>query len=213
MASLPESPANHPPMNWKAEAIRFVERAFLIVLSVGVIVRMTPHLPEHPQLAIFLLSELVGVAMLLLQRRGSWTIKPWPIFIAALGTGMALCVIPEGKAYASDLVSTFLIVTGALIALSAKLFLGRSFGVIPANRGVKSVGVYRFVRHPMYLGYIISHLGYLLTYFSAWNVVVYAIVWTALYLRTIEEEKFLRMDEAYREYAGQVRYKLIPGVI
>ncbi|RVQ68921.1 isoprenylcysteine carboxylmethyltransferase family protein [Croceicoccus ponticola] len=213
MASLPETAASPAKFDWKAEAIRFAERAFLVVLSTGVIVRLAPHIAEHPQLVLFLLGELVGVFMLLIQRRGAWTVKPWPIFIAVVGTGLALCVIPEGTAYISNLVSFAIIATGAIITLSAKVFLGRSFGVIPANRGVKSIGVYRLVRHPMYLGYMISHIGYVLMYLSAWNVAIYAIVWTALYFRTIEEEKFLRQDESYRQYAEKVRYKLIPGVV
>ncbi len=211
MASIPDTAKT--PLNWKAEGVRFVERAVLVALSMSIVIRLAPHMSEHPQLVVFLLSELVGVVMLILQRRGSWTMKPWPIFIAVVGTGMSLCVIAEGRTLIPDSVSAGIIVMGAAIALSAKVFLGRSFGVIPANRGVKSYGIYRLVRHPMYLGYMVSHVGYLLTYFSAWNVAIYAIVWTALYLRTVEEEKFLRMDEAYREYADRVRYKLIPGVI
>jgi len=213
MASLPETEIAKPGITWKMELVRFLERAFLIVLSTAVIVRLAPHIMEHPQLIIFLLGELVGVVMLLLQRRGDWTMKPWPILVAVFGTGAALCVIPEGQTFVPDIVSFMIIAGGAIITLSAKVFLGRSFGVIPANRGVKSVGVYRFVRHPMYLGYMISHVGYLLVYFSLWNIVVYALVWTALYLRTIEEEKFLRQDEAYRDYAESVRYKLIPGLV
>jgi len=201
------------PFDLRAELIRFAERAFLIYISVLAIMRLAPQVAEHPQIALFLFSELIGVVLLLLQRRGEWTVKFYPIAVAVIGTTAALAVMPEGQSLISNGVSFVIILTGGFIALSAKIFLGRSFGVIPANRGVKSIGVYRIVRHPMYLGYMIHHVGFLLVYFSVWNLAVYAVAWLTLYLRTVEEEKFLRQDAAYREYAGQVRYKLVPGII
>lgn len=192
--------------------IRWGERLFLIPLSLGVILRVAPQLAQHPHFALFLVSELVGVALLLLQRRGQATTEFYPILVAFVGTGVALLVVPNGQRLISDEVSLALILTGAGIALAAKLFLGRSFGVVPANRGIKAAGVYRFVRHPMYAGYIISQLGFLLVFFSPHNVAVYAIAWTAFWLRTVEEEKFLRRDPEYQRYASRVRYRLIPGL-
>ena len=41
------------------------------------------------------------------------------------------------------------------IAVSAKLSLCRSFGVVAGNRGVRTGGLYGLVRHPMYLGYFL----------------------------------------------------------
>ena len=194
------------------DLIRWGERLFLIPLSLGVILRVVPQLAEHPHFALFLVSELVGVALLLLQRRGETTTELYPILVAFVGTGVALLVAPTGQRLISDQSSLALILAGSAIALAAKLFLGRSFGVVPANRGVKAAGVYRFVRHPMYAGYMINQLGFLLVFFSLWNVMIYALAWTAFWLRTGEEEKFLRRDPAYRRYAEQVRFRLIPGL-
>ena len=42
-----------------------------------------------------------------------------------------------------------------------KITLGRSFGVVPANRGVVVGGPYNFVRHPIYTGYLITHVAFL----------------------------------------------------
>ena len=47
------------------------------------------------------------------------------------------------------------------IIIAGKLTLGRSFGLMPANRGVVSSGIYRFVRHPIYAGYLITHVAFL----------------------------------------------------
>jgi len=195
-----------------ADMIRWGERLFLIPLSVLVILRIAPQVSAHPHLVLFLLSEIVGVALLLLQRRGQWSAELYPVLVAFVGTGVALLVAPVGVRLAPDGVSFALILSGGTIALAAKLFLGRSFGIVPANRGVKEVGVYRLIRHPMYAGYILNHLGFLLVYFSAWNAAIYAVAWTAFWLRAVEEEKFLRRDPEYRRYADKVRYRLIPGV-
>ena len=40
-----------------------------------------------------------------------------------------------------------------------KISLGRSFGLIPANRGIVSTGLYRLARDSIYLGYLITHVG------------------------------------------------------
>lgn len=194
------------------ELVRWCERAFLIVLALAVIVRLAPQVTVHPHLALFLVSELFGVAMILLQRRGEWSSDLYPVLIAFVGTGAALLVVPTGVRLAPDEISFAFVLAGGAISLAAKLFLGRSFGLIAANRGVKNGGVYRVVRHPMYFGYILNHIGFVLTFCSVWNVAVYALTWTMFYLRTIEEEKFLRRDPLYRDYAEKVRYRLVPGI-
>ena len=195
-----------------AELIRWAERLFLIPLSCMVIWRVWPQIPDHPQMAVFLLSEVIGVFLLLTQRRGTWSVKLYPLVIALLGTGAGLLVVPMGPQLVPEWISQALVLSGATIALLAKVFLGRSFGVVPANRGVKQYGVYRIVRHPMYAGYILNQLGFLLVFFSAWNVAIYGLAWVLLYLRAREEERFLEADEAYRDYCTKVRYRLIPGV-
>ena len=83
--------------------------------------------------------------------------------------------------------------------------------IIP-NRGVKITGAYRVVRHPMYAGYLLVHIGVLAVMFSPYNLAVYAIGWTAQILRLLAEERLLGEDPTYRDYMAQVRWRLIPGV-
>ena len=45
---------------------------------------------------------------------------------------------------------------GLAVVIVGKMTLGRSFGVVPANRGVVVGGPYRLVRHPIYTGYLIT---------------------------------------------------------
>lgn len=106
----------------------------------------------------------------------------------------------------------FLLLFGNCWQAWAKLILRRSFGITPANRGIKVSGAYRFVRHPMYAGYLAVHLGYLIVMFSPYNLLVYGIGWTAQILRLLAEERLLGEDPAYRAYMAQVRWRLIPGI-
>ena len=61
-------------------------------------------------------------------------------------------------------------VVGLAIVIAGKMTLGRSFGLMPANRGIVSSGLYRVVRHPIYLGYLITHVAFLVATPSAWNI-------------------------------------------
>jgi len=78
---------------------------------------------------------------------------------------------------------------------------------------VISSGPYRFVRHPGYVGGIVANAAGPLALGSVWALIpgtltsVLVIIRTALEDRTLQEEL-----PGYREYAQQVRYRLLPGV-
>lgn len=196
-----------------AEFVRWAERIALLLMSGSVIWRMLPQFTLHPQVVLVLASELAAVFFLLIQRKGTWSSSFYTTSIAFLGTGAALMVYPIGVEVAPVWITFPLITLGTVITLVAKLSLRRSFGLIPANRGVKIGGAYRFVRHPMYTGYVMNHVGLLLVYFSAWNLCVYLVAWVLLYLRAIEEEKFLLQDPQYVDYASKVKARMIPGLV
>jgi protein-S-isoprenylcysteine O-methyltransferase Ste14 len=105
-----------------------------------------------------------------------------------------------------------LMLGGVALQITAKLFLRRSFGIVAANRGIKIGGPYRFIRHPMYAGYILSQVGFLLANPSAWNLAVYSFCWGCQLCRILAEERLLIRDEAYRGLVERVPYRLIPKV-
>ena len=99
-----------------------------------------------------------------------------------------------------------------MVQIGAKLFLWRSFGIVAANRGIRVGGPYRLVRHPMYAGYFLTQLGFLLTNPTGWNLGVYAVAWTMQFGRIIAEERILMRDGEYQAFAAKVPHRLIPGV-
>ena len=96
--------------------------------------------------------------------------------------------------------------------IAGKITLGRSFGLMPANRGVVSSGVYRIVRHPIYLGYLITHVAFLVATPSAWNIAALLAADAALLARAVCEEQTLARDERYRTYQQTVRWRVCPGM-
>jgi protein-S-isoprenylcysteine O-methyltransferase Ste14 len=101
---------------------------------------------------------------------------------------------------------------GLAIVIAGKITLGRSFGLMPANRGVVSAGVYRIVRHPIYLGYLVTHVAFLVATPSVWNTAALIAADAALLARAVCEEQTLSRDERYRTYQETVRWRVCPGI-
>jgi protein-S-isoprenylcysteine O-methyltransferase Ste14 len=84
---------------------------------------------------------------------------------------------------------------------------------VEAGQHVVSTGVYTFVRHPMYVGNIVMMLGIPLALGSYWGLLFVVPGMAVLVFRIRDEEKLLVQELAgYREYAQQVRYRLVPYV-
>lgn len=161
---------------------------------------------------LLLLSEGV-VCVLVIVRRPTTDISPQPAdwAIAAAGTFLPLMVDTGGEPILGFL-GPYVLLVGMLTHIAAKLTLLRSFGLVAANRGIKVSGLYSYVRHPMYAGYMLTHVGFLLASPSLWNAAVYAAVWSFLVARMIAEERILSQDPEYRNYAKLVRHRILPGV-
>ena len=192
--------------------IDLLERALLLLVLGWFLVRFVPSFTEEPYNLLLAVSEAFTVLLVLIRKPGQMASTPYAWTVAVVGTCAPLLVMPEGGIIISPAVGASFMFAGLLLSLSAKLFLNRSFGIVAANRGVKRGGPYRLVRHPMYLGYFVTQISFLLLSMSLWNVAVYGIGWFALLLRMDAEEAFLSRDAQYRDYAEAVRYRLIPGI-
>lgn len=86
---------------------------------------------------------------------------------------------------------------------------------VQSERGhqVCDTGLYRFVRHPGYLGMLISLLAFPMVMNSYWAFAPAAIGATVLFVRTVLEDRFLLAElPGYQDYTKTTRWKLLPGL-
>jgi protein-S-isoprenylcysteine O-methyltransferase Ste14 len=100
---------------------------------------------------------------------------------------------------------------GAFVA--AMLSLRRSFGIVPANRGIRTQGLYRVVRHPVYAAELLTFAGFAIANPSAWNFGILLCECALQFTRACAEERFLSTDPVYSHYRARVKYRLIPFII
>ncbi len=194
----------------------WLERLAVLAFYLWLVARLVANYADHGGLANLLLLPSEGlVVVLLVLRRRARTISTHPgeWLLALGGTCSAMLVRAEsGQSLVSPLLGGTVILMGMVIQVLAKISLGRSLGCVPAHRGLKRSGPYRFIRHPMYAGYAVSHIGFLLMNLTLWNLVVYVGCESMMVLRVLAEERLLRGDPGYRDYQIDVRYRLIPGL-
>jgi protein-S-isoprenylcysteine O-methyltransferase Ste14 len=194
---------------------RWLDRAEQLVLVLLWIVLLGRVLASHNGYAPLLLLSETTVLVFVLIRRPTLAISrnagDWMLAITA--TAAPLLIRPEGPPLLDMApLGVVLVLAGTVWQALAKLTLRRSFGVAPANRGVKVAGPYAVMRHPMYAGYLLTHIGNLVLFPSLINVVIYALAWWSQVLRLLAEEALLSQDEAYCAYRCKVRWRLLPGL-
>jgi protein-S-isoprenylcysteine O-methyltransferase Ste14 len=205
-----------PQAGWRAllrpAVLDRTEQVAVLVLWLWFAWRITQA--ANPFAPLALLSETAVLVFVLIRRPTqaiSVGLGDWMLAITAT---LAPLLIAPGEPLLAQLVplGVALVFFGNCFQAWAKLVLRRSFGIAPANRGVKISGPYKFVRHPMYAGYLLVHIGLLSLMPSAFNLLVYGIAWWAQVLRLKAEERLLSEDAAYRGYLATVRWRLIPGI-
>jgi protein-S-isoprenylcysteine O-methyltransferase Ste14 len=200
------------PVNWPV-AMDWFERTLLVVLSVVLIHRVVAHGGVVLVNVLQVLNELMVVAAVLLRRvSGAFSMRPVDWLFGVAGTALPLLAAAGGEALVPVSVSAILMFTGFLVQFSAKAVMWRSFGVIAANRGVKREGPYRWIRHPMYSGYIFMYVGFVLTNPTWRNVLIYSVCLVCMAQRIWAEERILKQDPAYRDYMAATRSRLFPFI-
>jgi protein-S-isoprenylcysteine O-methyltransferase Ste14 len=191
-------------------------KVVIVILFSLLAVRMGRDFLETARLTglLLLTGELLVVALTMLRRPAMVVDRSWR---ARLLTGCSLVGPPLVAPLASggllsDAVTAIASGAGLLITIAGKLALGRSFGLMPANRGIVCTGLYRLVRHPIYAGWILLVFA---TPQMTMTRLVFAVVSCAYVVVGMEfEERSLRTTTrgAYERYMQQVPWKLVPGV-
>ena len=165
----------------------------------------------HLSYVVFCLSETLQATLFLVRFRPasvSTRVTDWVIAVGATAAPLFLVPHPDGLGWQGEA----LVVSGALLQLVSLMSLNRSFAIVPAKRKIRTGGMYRIVRHPVYAAYVIMFSGYVWANTTAWNVALYFLIVACNIARIGNEEKHLGADADYREYATRVRYRLVPFV-
>jgi protein-S-isoprenylcysteine O-methyltransferase Ste14 len=160
-----------------------------------------------------LLQETLLVALFLLRRPSRATSsRPADWVLGVAGVFLPLLMRGSEPLGALAWLGRPLQIAGLVLALVAVAGLGRSFGIVAANRGVRTSGPYRVVRHPLYAAYLVTYVGYLLSYPRLLNVAVVAVTTAVMIARALAEERLLAADPDYRAYRERTRWRFLPGV-
>ncbi len=108
--------------------------------------------------------------------------------------------------------SDVLLVGGTAWSVWSLRFLGRNVSVLAQARDVVDQGPYRWVRHPLYAGEIVSSLGVAVAMNSLAAVAVWLLLCGLQVYRALREEQvLLQALPAYRSYRSRTA-ALLPGV-
>lgn len=192
------------------------ERLIVLALYAWLVARIVTSMADGGRLVNGLLLVSEGLVILfMLARRTTANVSRDPVewLLAIASTCGPLLVSPT---FAEPLITPATAggvwLAGTLVQVSAKLALGRSFGCVPAHRGLKRGGPYHLVRHPMYAGYLLSHLAFLLINPTLWNLAIYGFCDAMQVPRIFLEERLLGRDPDYRAYRDEVPWRIIPGL-
>jgi protein-S-isoprenylcysteine O-methyltransferase Ste14 len=192
------------------------ERILVICLSGWLAIRIFAGYQANGQVVNLLLlpSEGLIVVFVLLRRRARSITHRLDFWALALAASCAPLLVNPGSVQplVPPIVAAVLLLMGLLAQWHAKIILGRSFGCVPAHRGLRTGGPYQFVRHPIYAGYLLTHVAFLLLNPTLWNLCVYGITYSLQIPRLLTEEQLLSQDPEYRAYQAVVRYRLVPGL-
>jgi len=109
-----------------------------------------------------------------------------------------------------------LVVAGVMVwhVMMTNAYLS-SWARIQDDRGqvVVQEGIYRRIRHPMYLGIIVGFVGIPLV-LSSWWAMIPSVVIVGLFVYRTYLEDLMLIDglAGYAEYTEKVRYRLLPGI-
>jgi protein-S-isoprenylcysteine O-methyltransferase Ste14 len=136
-----------------------------------------------------------------------------PLYLlATAAVALPLLLRPSGTAGNSS-VGYSMQLAGLAMLAGSLLSLRRSFALVPGNRGVRDGGLYRIVRHPMYLSELTILLGVVVANPTTANVIVWVCECGLQFARARAEEDFLATDPVYRAYRERVPYRLLPGLL
>jgi protein-S-isoprenylcysteine O-methyltransferase Ste14 len=166
---------------------------------------------------VLLMIELAILAATMVTRHPPNRVTRNPLFwllafVASYWGVFMLHVYEPGERIAPVSITLSISVLSSIVAIWARLSLGRNIGFVPAERRIVSTGAYGFVRHPIYTSLFLGLLAVDLAQFS-WKNVALDTIWLALWvIKSLVEESFLSASAQYVTYMKKIRWRWIPGL-
>ena len=166
-----------PATRRKLEPAEIFSRMAIVAMFTVLAVRLGLDFASSGRMTVLLLlaSEALVVVLTVFRRpTGIVDRSPRARLLTTVSLLGPMLVGPAAAgALVPELATALLSAAGLSVVIGGKLSLGRSFGLMPANRGIVSTGLYRLVRHPIYMGYLITHVGFLLANATIGNALVF----------------------------------------
>jgi protein-S-isoprenylcysteine O-methyltransferase Ste14 len=150
------------------------------------------------------------------RRRPVRKYETWqPKIVAVLGLSFTFLLLLLHRATPDalwDSISAILILIGDTLCILAVLDLGRSLSIMPEARALVTEGLYRRIRHPLYLAEEIAVLGIFLQ-FRSWQALAIVAVHFYFQIRRMGWEEGILASEfpGYTEYQRRSN-RLVPGL-
>jgi protein-S-isoprenylcysteine O-methyltransferase Ste14 len=168
-----------------------------------------------PLVSLWIQSLLLIIPMV--SRRPPKRITPNPTYWLLAFVASYWLLMPSlagpGRSLVSAGVANALAFSSLIIAVWARLSLGRNIGFVPAQRDLVAHWAYHYVRHPIYTGVFMSYLAFALAVYSPRNLLIAGLGILWFVVKSFVEEDFLRMDPQYAAYMQKVRARWIPFVL
>lgn len=168
----------------------------------------TPFPPSISVSGLILINSVV-LLFLVIRRDPARLGGKMDLAIALAGTFIVSLLLNKESLDKVEIFPTTLQVAGLLGWIWSLSTLGRSFGLVAADRGLVQRGPYRFLRHPIYAFEILFFLGYLAAVPTLYSAGVIGMFIFLQCLRIFREERII---DGYETYAHNVRWRLIPFV-
>ena len=153
------------------------------------------------QLSVIAFLMLLGVTVVIRKPPVGRMRGMEPRISALTGTFliMAIALFPRRElSLPLGIASTLLILTGEGFAIVILMQLRSSFSIMPEARELITSGLYRYVRHPLYLAEEVAAVGSVMQFLSAWTVMLF-VLHIAFQLRRIWNEEAV-LSQVFPEY-------------